>query len=412
MPQSTADCPVANPACSEETPILRRVAIVADYREEGWTSMDLCADMLLDRLARYHGESIHAERVCPPFRRVFGHLPGNSGSRRALNADRALNRYWLYPRHARTRKASFDLFHVIDHSYAQLVHALPAERTVVTCNDLDAFQCLFQPDACRRSFLFRAITRRILAGLKKAAYITCISEATRQGLLAQGVGDPDRIETVHLGVDSIFSAEPDPAADAEATRLIGPLAPAAVDLLHVGSTIPRKRIDVLLNVFASLRRRYPQARLLRVGGRFESHQREQAKRLEIDDAILVLPFLAPAVLAAVYRRAAVVLQPSENEGFGLPLVEAMACGTPVVASRIPALTEVGDDAVEYCEVANVGQWSAAAGRVIREKLEQPVVYAARQQAARARAAWFSWDNYAAQMASIYARMAAQSRTSR
>ena len=62
------------------------------------------------------------------------------------------------------------------------------------------------------------------------------------------------------------------------------------------------------------------------------------------DAIVVLPFVDRATLAAVYRRAALALLPSEREGFGLPLVEALACGTPVVASDIPVLREVGGDA--------------------------------------------------------------------
>ena len=75
-----------------------------------------------------------------------------------------------------------------------------------------------------------------------------------------------------------------------------------------------------------------------------------------------MPFLEPAVLAALYRRAALVLMPSEAEGFGLPLVEAMACATPVIASDIPVLREVGAEAAVYCAVADVPAWSAARRR--------------------------------------------------
>ena len=65
----------------------------------------------------------------------------------------------------------FDLFHVVDHTYAQLVHALPADRTGVYCHDLDAFRCLLEPAADPRPRWFRALARRILTGMQKAAVV-------------------------------------------------------------------------------------------------------------------------------------------------------------------------------------------------------------------------------------------------
>ena len=112
-------------------------------------------------------------------------------------------------------------------------------------------------------------------------------------------------------------------------------------MLHVGSTIARKRIDTLLRVFAGIRRARPDARLVRVGGPFTAEQRALVRELQLEDAIVVLPFLDRSTLAAVYRQSAVLLLPSEREGFGLPVLEALACGTPVIASDIEALREVG-----------------------------------------------------------------------
>ena len=74
----------------------------------------------------------------------------------AFNADRLLNRFVHFPRYARRAVPRFGLFHVADHTYAQLVHALPAGRTGVYCHDLDAFRCLLDPAADPRPRWFRA----------------------------------------------------------------------------------------------------------------------------------------------------------------------------------------------------------------------------------------------------------------
>ena len=127
------------------------LAILTDFPEEGWRSMDLCGDMLLDHLPREGPLAVEADRLCPPFRRLATRLPVVGRRRAAFNADRLLNRFILFPRYARQAARRFDLFHVADHTYAQLVHALPAGRTGVYCHDVDAFRCLFdqgrQPQA-------------------------------------------------------------------------------------------------------------------------------------------------------------------------------------------------------------------------------------------------------------------------
>ena len=138
-------------------------------------------------------------------------------------------------------------------------------------------------------------------------------------------------------------AHADPSADAQADALLGPRE-GFVDLLHVGSTVPRKRLDMVLRISAAVRSRIAGVRLVRVGGPLTPEQREEAARLGMSDRLVELPFLDRDVLAAVYRRAALVLIPSDREGFGLPAVEATACGTPVIASDIPAIVEVGGDA--------------------------------------------------------------------
>ena len=127
-------------------PLPLRVAIIADYLEEGWPSMDLVADMLFDRLQREHGAAIAPVLIRPPMRRRAGHLPGAGGTAWGRGADRIANRLWDYPRLVSGLAERFDLFHIVDHSYAQLVHRLPAGRTIVTCHDLDTFRSVLDPE--------------------------------------------------------------------------------------------------------------------------------------------------------------------------------------------------------------------------------------------------------------------------
>jgi glycosyltransferase involved in cell wall biosynthesis len=177
-------------------------------------------------------------------------------------------------------------------------------------------------------------------------------------------------------------------------------------LLHVGSTIPRKRIDVLLDVFAAVRAVRPDARLVRVGGAFTAEQRVRARDLGILDGIVILPFVDRATLGAVYRRAAMALLPSDREGFGLPVVEALGCGTPVIASDIAVLREVGGDAVDYCAVGDVPAWRDAILRLADERTAQPERWQLRSDKGIARAADFSWSRYAAAVAEVYRAVAA------
>lgn len=361
--------------------------------------MDLVADMLLHDLHQRHAGTIAASRLAPLMRRRFTRNGTMSGE--LFNADRLLNRFWDYPRFLRRQSAEFDLFHIVDHSYGQLAHELPPERTIITCHDLDTFRCLLNGQTERRSVLFKTMTGRILSGLRRAARVACNSAATRDELLAHELVAPERAVVVPNGVHPACSPEANPEADRKAARLLGPARANRFDILHVGSTIARKRIDVLLRVFAALRKDFPGARLIRVGGPFTPQQTKLIEQLNLTEALVVLPHLERDVLAAVYRRASVVLQPSEREGFGLPVIEAMACGTPVVASCLPVLREVGGEAAIYCPVGDVLSWTEAVTQLLIEKSQRPQRYIQRTAAARAQAAKFTWDEYAKKMISIY-----------
>lgn len=380
-----------------------RVAIVADYLEEGWPSMDLVADMLMERLRGEHADAIEPTLVRPPMRRRAGAIPGLRNAPAARTIDRLVNRLHDYPRLLSPMATKYDVFHLVDHSYSQLVHRLPAERTLVTCHDIDTFRSVLEPERERRSAPFRAMTRHILAGLRKAGHVACDTAATREALVRHRVVPADRTSIVHNGPHPSCGPHPEPAAEAEAARLLG--ARRELDVLHVGSTIPRKRVDVLLQVLAAVRATHPAVRLVRVGGPFTGEQRALVRDLGLQDAILTLPFLDRATLAAVYRRSTLLLLTSEREGFGLPVLEAQACGVPVVASDIAALREVGGTAATYCPPADVEAWRRAVVELLAERQANPPAWRARRDAGLARANAFSWTQYTAAVVSLYRRLA-------
>jgi glycosyltransferase involved in cell wall biosynthesis len=384
------------------------LAILCDYAEEDWPSMEVVADGLIRGLERFHGSppgkknelpiagpAVQPVRVCPGFRRRLMRLPGLGGRGAARNADRLINRMWDYPRHARRRVAGrFDLYHLADHSYSQLLHVLPAERAGVFCHDLDTFRCLLEPHLEPRPRWFRAMASHILRGMQKAAVVFYSTSPVRQQIEHLGLIDTGRLVHAPYGIPDEYTPEsdkPDSSPGLLHERFTG-----RPFLLHVGSCIPRKRIDVLLDVFAAVRARRSELHLVQVGGEWTDPQREQLQRLRVAADVTQLRGLTREQVASLYRAAAVVLQPSEAEGFGLPVVEALACGAIVVASDIPVLREVGGTATTYCPMGDVGAWVAAVERM----LDDPAVAPPRVE----RLAWasrYSWAAHARTIANSY-----------
>jgi glycosyltransferase involved in cell wall biosynthesis len=373
--------------------------------------MDRVADELLAALGRDHAGAILATPVAPPFsRRATRVAPG----RLAANLDRGLNRLFDYPAHVGRARDDFDVFHVVDHSYAQLVHRLPAERTIVTCHDLDTFRSILPPegDSETRSPVFRAMTRHILAGLQRAAVVTCDTQAVREELLAAGLVSAERIRVVPVGVSRVFNAEPNPEADRRAARSLPAAAPGTIELLHVGSVSERKRVDVLLAVCAELRRSVPGLRLVRVGDPLTAAQTRTMRSLELESTVISIPPVDDEMLAALYRRATLVLLPSAREGFGLPVVEAQACGTPVVASDLPVLREVGGCSVAYCPVGDTGAWSRAIVALLHERVHAPERWTARRAQGASWAQRYAWSQFTDHIVSIYLDLAGVAHVSR
>jgi glycosyltransferase involved in cell wall biosynthesis len=392
---------IARPPAPLATP---RVALVCDLLQENWPSMDLVGDMLLHNLQHDHAASFQVERLRPSYTRHLMHLAGGP-IKLADTAERALNRFVMYPRWLSRHAEQFDVYHIVDHSYAHLVHRLPEQRTVVTCHDTDAFRSLIEPAGSLQGRARQHIARNLLSGLQKAAHVICDSSATADDLLSYGWTRPDKISVVRLGVSRAFSSSTDPDADQQIEQLLATTS-GRTKLLHVGSTVPRKRIDVLLHVFAEIKKDVPNAMLVRVGGPFTGAQHALALYLGVESSVLELPYLTVRQLAAVYRKCTLLLLPSEREGFGLPLLEAMACGLPVAASDIPALREVGGSAAFYSAIGDIQGFNHNALKIIHAAETQPADMLMHRGKCLSQASQFSWEECARETAAIYQKVLA------
>lgn len=305
--------------------------------------MDRCADMLLSHIP----DGTVATRCQPRFAHWFCRMP------RGFTLDRFANRYVRYPTLATRHTRQHDAFHVVDHSYAHLVHALPAQRTGVLCHDLDLFRCLYDPATDPRPWWFRQLAWHVLKGLRKASVIFHISLTTGEDLQRHLCITDAQLVHAPLGVSNTFYQD--------SSVTVSWLEPwhGRPYLLHVGGVSPRKRIDVLLSVFALARSTVKDLILVKVGHPWTEQQQEQIGSLCLESAIVHGGMVNDSELAYLYRHAAVVLVPSSAEGLGLPVLEALACGTPVLASNLPSVREAGGSTIPYLPVGDVPAWTDA-----------------------------------------------------
>lgn len=248
---------------------------------------------------------------------------------------------------------------------------------------------------------------RALKGMQTAAHTIFVSHAVRNSALELGIVGASKSSVIPMGVHPSCTACPNDIADRTAEKYLSKIGGRHPILLHVGSTVRRKRLDIVLQVLAEVSRTLPDAILVRVGGQLTEEQRRLALTIGVNHRVLELPYLERNVLAAIYRRANVVLQPSEAEGFGLPVVEAMACGCPVIASDLEVLREVGGTAAVYCPVGDVDYWTREVLRLLRSTRSHSRSSDERQRSIAEQASKFSWIETTKRVVQVYEQVIAK-----
>jgi glycosyltransferase involved in cell wall biosynthesis len=238
---------------------------------------------------------------------------------------------------------------------------------------------------------------RVGAAARSAERTIAVSQQTRRDLIELAGAPAERIEVVYEAAGADFRPQP-PEALAALRRRLGL---AEEYFLFVGTREPRKNLGRLLAAFARLAAA-PGAPQLAIAGRagwLDGDLAGQAASLGLADRVRWLDGVTRAELPALYGGALALVLPSLYEGFGLPLLEAMACGTPVVCSDAGALPEIAGGAADLFDPSDVGAIASALERIWREPGRREEL----RQRGRERAAAFSWRRAAAETLDVYRR---------
>ena len=268
-----------------------------------------------------------------------------------------LSEQWAVPRVS----LGADLLHV-PHFNVPLFH-----RGQLVVSILDVIH-LTDP-AYKHSLAIQLYARpMLLLAARKASHIVTISEYSKRQIV-EHLGVPEeKVTTIRCGVNGQFSCGDSADQRAEAARVVHRhLGVAPPYILYVGNLKPHKNVPTLLRAFALLHSREAVPHRLVILGDDRKSSRslnQECARLAISEVTSFVPYVPPELLPKVYAAASVLVMPSRVEGFGLPVLEAMASGTPVVCSRAASLPEVAGDAAIYFELTSPEDLASALERLL------------------------------------------------
>jgi glycosyltransferase involved in cell wall biosynthesis len=334
------------------------VLLIANYRLDHQQSMIRVAEELESGLQSI-GVSVTVVR--PPL--FFGRILQTRGNLAKWLGY--LDKFLLFPFILIRKTRRFDLVHIVDHSNAMYRFWLGSKKTVVNCNDLLAVRsALGELREHRTGFTGKILQRWILAGLRRVERIACNSEATSRDVLRltkrsekevskiyPGLGKPFRME-LEQNLTGPANAERETAGKEVVVRQ-GLVAVPVPYILHVGGETWYKNRSGVLEIYSLMRERLGASSpaLVMVGPLRNSA-----------DGVFFLQDLSDQDLVVLYRHAQLLLFPSLYEGFGLPVIEAQACGCPVLTTGRAPLTEIGGDGAVYIE--NPADAAAAADKAV------------------------------------------------
>ena len=227
--------------------------------------------------------------------------------------------------------------------------------------------------------------------LESVEKVITVSESSKRDIVDVYEVEPDRIAVIYNGIDEIFHAD-----ESELPALEGDGRPY---ILSVCATIPKKNVSAILQALAALKERGLPHRLVHIGppGPAQAALESDVRRLNLRGDVVFKGYVSKYDLASYYRGADALLFPSFHEGFGIPIVEAMASGCPVVTSTAFSMPEIAGDAALLVDPYNVESLISVTHRLLTNRsLRDEMI-----ELGRARARRFSWNRCADETAEVY-----------
>lgn len=278
------------------------------------------------------------------------------------------------------------------HTPFYLVPSVPGVPSVLTMHDCVPMRCPSETSPQER-LLFQSTARR---ALRECTLAISVSETTRHDSLALFPEIRGKFRCIPNGVGPEFS----PRTREESAQVAQRLGIGGPYLLYVGSNRPHKNLATLVAGFAKARMRHPELLLVLAGAACEPQRRdlEFARYLDVAEAVLWPGAVDRADLPALISGAESLVLPSFYEGFGLPILEAMACGTPVACSNAPALRELGGNTVVTFDPHD----AEAIAEAIHARLVDADARRRHVADGLSRATLYRWENVAASTRDVYA----------
>lgn len=328
-------------------PQIRRVLLIQPIAGPRWRSINAYASSLAEMLRE---AAVEVDVAVAPWSNPPSVIRG------------ARMRWFQQPEFQRAATGEYDVIHLTDHALAH--HAKRLRRfapVVVTCHDLMPFTTPGYYETAREAKLKRAFLRHSIGALRHFPAIA-VSEFTRSEMMRELAVEDSQVSVVPNAVRPVFRPADRIHAEAELAGA-GVLLPPCFRVLSVGNDRAYKNLPALIEAMGHPSLAH--AALVRVGAPLTGTTAQLAEPLRARKRLFELGDISDELLANVYAACDVLAQPSLAEGFGLPVIEAMACGLPVVASDGGALAEVVGDAGVVVPLAG-GDFPARLARAMGE----------------------------------------------
>ena len=248
-----------------------------------------------------------------------------------------------------------DIYHILDHSYAHLINFLPKRKVVITCHDLIPLR-FPEKMSFRGRILFNYYTKK----LEKAKFLIAVSLNTKKDIINLLKIPEKKIEVIY----PVAISKKNFSISKESIKIKEGLSNKII-LLSVGNFFYKNTI-LILKSLNLLKRRYKDILLIKIGG-FSDEEKYFIKKNKLDKMILVKKNLSEKEMNKFYYISDMLVFPSIYEGFGIPPLEAMACGTPVITSNKASLPEIVGDAAIKINPYSVNELKKAIIKIIEDK---------------------------------------------